>query len=88
MVLQQSYSLEYSQEDKDRNLDRLSQDAIVFVAAISRSYLGSRMPQLWPSSELGNIIIDVAMYALLDTSYFTHEAISPYYYYLQDVAFC
>ncbi|KJA19298.1 hypothetical protein HYPSUDRAFT_44360 [Hypholoma sublateritium FD-334 SS-4] len=49
------------QEDKDKNLDCLTKDAVAFVAAILRSYLASKNLQLWPSPELRDIIIDVTM---------------------------
>ena len=54
----------HAQRDEDNNLNHFSNDAVKFIAAIWRSYLGSGRSQLWPSHELRNTIIRTAMYVL------------------------
>ena len=41
----------------------------MFIALVWRSYSGTSDPQLWPSRELGNIIVDVTLYVLTVASY-------------------
>lgn len=43
----------------------------MLIAAIWRSYLRARSPQLWPSPELRDIIFSITMYVLVFTSHIT-----------------
>lgn len=54
-----------SQREKNKNLTYLANDAIVFIAAIWRSYQRASSPELWLSRELRNIIVDISMYVIV-----------------------
>lgn len=58
---------EFSQEDNDKHLNCLCNDAAVFIALVLRSYLGASTPQLRLSRELSDIIIGIIVYVAIFT---------------------